>query len=359
MHVARIGDRPVVQGISIVDFHLHFRMPYDPLTQALSGGQFACEPEAPAAALRAAKVAGMSAQWRRSWDFADPEPATLDQGWEAEADRWGEELDHHHIEYAAFVTAGGDEAMARLTARGQGRFLGMAAMADPFAPGAADRFRTAVTEHGLRGLKLFAPLMSARIDDPAADPVWRVAAEHQVPVLIHFGHCGSAGGIAHNAVIEPAWLEAVAKRHHDVTFVIPHFGIQHVQQVLFLMWACPNVLVDTSGSNQWVRFMAQKLTLEDLFRRFYETHGPERIVFGTDSSWFPRGYARRYLVDQLRICWEMGMPPADVQQIFGANAAALLGIDGWSPADPELACALGILNNKARNNSILEKETTA
>ena len=359
MHVSRIGNRPVVQGISIVDFHLHFRMPFDPLTRSLSGGQFACEESSAAAAARAAKVAGMSERWRRSWDFADPEPSAEDAGPEAEADRWAAELDRHHVEHAAFVTAGGNEAMAQLVARGEGRFLGMAAMADPFEPGAADGFRRAVEEGGLRGLKIFAPLMSSRIDDPAADPVWRVAAQAQVPVLIHFGHCGSAGGIAHNAMIEPAWLETVAKRHPDVTFVIPHFGIQHVQQVLFLMWACPNVLVDTSGSNQWVRFMAQQLTLEDVFRRFYETHGPERIVFGTDSSWFPRGYVRRYLADQLRICWEMGMPAAHVQQIFGANAAALLDIRGWSPADPELARALGSLSNGAPNNGNLEKERTA
>ena len=25
----------------------------------------------------------------------------------------------------------------------------------------------------------------------------------------------------------------------------------------------------------------------DLFRRFYETVGAERIIFGSDSSWFP------------------------------------------------------------------------
>lgn len=98
------------------------------------------------------------------------------------------------------------------------------------------------------------------------------------------------------------------------------------------MWACPNVVVDTSGSNQWVRYMAHRLTLEDLFRRFYETMGSERIIFGSDSSWFPRGFARRYLVDQLRICWEMGMPAAELQQIFGGNAARLLKLDGWRPA---------------------------
>lgn len=221
--------------------------------------------------------------------------------------------------------------MAALVARGGGKFLGMAAMTDPFAPGAARDFESGVAR-GLRGLKLFAPLASSRMDDPAADPVWEVASRRNVPVLIHFGHCGSAGGIAQNAFSNPASLERAAKRYPEVTFVIPHFGIQHVQEVLFLMWACPNVVVDTSGSNQWVRYMAQRLTLEDLFRRFYETMGSERIIFGSDSSWFPRGFARRYLVDQLRICWEMGMPAAGLQQIFGGNAARLLKLDGWRPA---------------------------
>ena len=103
------------------------------------------------------------------------------------------------------------------------------------------------------------------------------------------------------------------------------------------MWACPNVSVDTSGSNQSVRYMASKLTLVDLFRRFYETMGSDRIIFGSDSSWFPRGFARRYLVDQLRICWEMGMPASDIQKIFGGNAAGVLGLHSWSPADPALA----------------------
>ncbi|MDF2498382.1 MAG: 2-amino-3-carboxymuconate-6-semialdehyde decarboxylase, partial [Arthrobacter koreensis] len=127
MHVSRIGNRPVVQGLSIIDFHLHFRMPFDPLTRQLSGGQFACEESSPAAAERAAKVAGMSAQWRRSWDFADPESAAQDAGWEAEAERWTAELDQHHIEHAAFVTAGGNREMAALVERGAGRFLGLAA----------------------------------------------------------------------------------------------------------------------------------------------------------------------------------------------------------------------------------------
>jgi len=355
MHTPEIDGRPTVQGISIIDFHVHFRMAHDGLTRSLAGGQFegvapdgveighvredetggSCESNDEAQRKSAAVTARTSENWRRSWDFADPDSPELDSGWEAEADRWIQELGKHSIEFANFVTAGGDSEMESLVARGRGAFSGMAAMKDPFAPGAADALEEAIVTKGLSGLKVFAPLMSERIDS-ANDAVWRVAARYNVPVIIHFGHCGSAGGIAHNATSTPAWLEGLAKRFPEVPFVIPHFGIQHVQDVLFLMWACPNVAVDTSGSNQWVRYMASKLTLEDLFRRFYETVGPDRIIFGSDSSWFPRGFARRYLVDQLRICWEMGMPAADIQRIFGGNAAALLRLDSWTPADLDL-----------------------
>lgn len=337
MNSVELSGRPTVQGLSIVDFHVHFRMNHDELTKSLAGGQFASCDETPTEAqleVRAATVA-TSARWRRSWDFADPEGAESDHGWRGEADRWVAELGTHSVEHANFVTAGGDAEMQELVAHAPDRFTGMASMKDPYAAGAAQAFETAVVERGLVGLKLFAPLMSERIDS-INNAVWRVAARHGVPIVIHFGHCGSAGGIAHNAFSNPAWLEGVAKRYPEITFVIPHFGIQHVQEVLFLMWACPNVSVDTSGSNQWVRYMASKLTLDDLFRRFYETMGSERIVFGSDSSWFPRGFARRYLVDQLRICWEMGMPANDLQNIFGANAARLLKMDGWTPADPAL-----------------------
>lgn len=103
-------------------------------------------------------------------------------------------------------------------------------------------------------------------------------------------------------------------------------GIQYVTDLLFLCWACPNVHVDTSGSNQWVRWMPYPLTLADLFRKFYETIGPRRILFGSDSSWFPRGFARRYLQEQIQICRFANFPHEHLQLIFGDNAACLLGI---------------------------------
>jgi len=116
----------------------------------------------------------------------------------------------------------------------------------------------------------------------------------------------------------------VAQAYPTVPFVIPHFGCGYLRDLLQLCWACANVYVDTSGNNEWTRWYPYPLSLEALFQRFYETIGPRRIIFGSDSSWFPRGFARRYLADQLRACQQLQMPATDIELIFGGNARRLL-----------------------------------
>jgi hypothetical protein len=51
------------------------------------------------------------------------------------------------------------------------------------------------------------------------------------------------------------------------------------------------------------------------------------MLFGSDSSYFPRGFVLRYLQDQLRICYQLNFPEADIRAIFGGNAARLMGLE--------------------------------
>ena len=39
---------------------------------------------------------------------------------------------------------------------------------------------------------------------------------------------------------------------------------------------------DTSGSNQWIRWMTEEITEKSLLRKYRETVGHERIVFESD-----------------------------------------------------------------------------
>ncbi len=317
-----MGQR-TFQDLTVIDFHAHFRLRQDSTTGRTGPTYEPGTPAHEAAQYRKAQVARYAEQWRYAWDF--PPPETGDRNWEEEADLWVEELNRYGISRIGFVTGGGNDRLAQVIQRHPDDFIGFAHH-EPFGEDAAAELERAVTELGLKGYKLIAPTLSRRIDDRSAYATWDVAARHGIPVLIHFGMLGGPGGIAFNDKINPAHLEQVARDFPTVNFVVPHFGIQFVKELLFLCWACPNVHVDTSGSNQWVRWMPYQLTLDDLFRKFLETIGPERVIFGTDSSWFPRGFSMRYLQDQMRICRFMGLKHDDLQSIFGGNAARLLHV---------------------------------
>ncbi|PTA45612.1 2-amino-3-carboxymuconate-6-semialdehyde decarboxylase [Micromonospora sp. RP3T] len=273
--------------------------------------------------VRAAGSAPYARQWRRAWSFPDPEPPA--ERWQDEADRWAEELRAVRVRRAVFVTGGGNDALADVIDRHPDLLLGLAHH-DPYGADAAAELERAVTERGLRGLKLFAPLLRGPLDHADLDPLWVTAQRLGVPVLIHIGHYGSAGGLPVGRYGGPDELVRMARRFPELNVVVPHFGVQHVQELFFAAWGCPNISIDTSGSNQWVRWMPYRLTLEDLFRRAYETIGPQRIVYGSDSSWFPRGYVTRYLDDQLRVCHELGLSEDHLRAIFAGNAERLLGL---------------------------------
>ncbi|UCD96708.1 MAG: amidohydrolase family protein, partial [Candidatus Bathyarchaeota archaeon] len=72
---------------------------------------------------------------------------------------------------------------------------------------------------------------------------------------------------------------------------------------------------------QWMPF---EISLEDLFKKMLETVGPDRLIFGSDSSYFPRGFSAPYLKMQLKACIAIGLEPATMEKIFHKNATRLL-----------------------------------
>lgn len=314
------------QGLEVIDFHVHF-----PTTKPWfkdMGPDIRAEYRKRRGDKRAdlARQQSMdySQYWRLMWGFEPPESNPPDDVTQAE--RWYSEVEEYGLRAVGFVTGGGNDNLAAAIKDYPDTFIGFAHNY-PFADDAADELRRAVTEHGFKGYKLLAPMLDRPIEDPAAYPVWEVCAELDIPVLIHFGIQGSGGGIAWHENINPLKLHNVAKDFPDVTFVVPHFGCAWIRETLQLCWACANVSIDTSGSNQWVKWVDGDWTTKKLFRKYLETIGAERIIFGSDSSYFPRGFAVRYLQDQIRDCRELNVHPEHLQMIFGGNAARLFKID--------------------------------
>jgi len=300
----------------VIDFHAHLPVGWTGGRAKKRGrGRRAQDPVAAYAEKRWERM-------KREWDLPEPD-------WSLTSDeliaRWAAEVDRHGLRCVNFITGGGNDSLAAAVRAHPGRFRGFAHH-DPEAPGALDELRRAVEGLGLCGYKIIGPDVRSPLQDERFEPLWRYCEERRLPVLIHFGLLGHAGGIVSGQNISPLAVAGVAAAHPALPLVVPHFGCGYWQELLHLAWACPNVYVDTSGSNQWMRWMPYPLDLESLFRKAYETLGPGRILFGTDSSWFPRGFAARYLQDQLRVCHWLNLPAADIRKMFHDNAAALLGL---------------------------------
>lgn len=307
----------MTRALQVIDFHVHF-----PIENTL--GLPEKPPERHPLLTRYAQ--DRSARMNLEWGTSEAEPlARTPEEVEEALARWAQEVERHGLRLVNFVTGGGNERLAQFIAKYPDRFSGFAH--HPLRPGACSELKRAVSELGLKGYKLLGPLTEYPFEDPALRSVWEFCAEHELPVLIHFGWLGRGGGTVAHPRLSPLSLFTVARDFPEIPFVIPHFGVNTWADVLALCWSLPNIYVDTSGSNQWVRWMPYPLTLEDLFRKAYETIGPERIIFGSDSSYFPRGFSARYLHDQLRICHQLNFSAEAIALIFGGNAARLLKME--------------------------------
>jgi predicted TIM-barrel fold metal-dependent hydrolase len=123
----------------------------------------------------------------------------------------------------------------------------------------------------------------------------------------------------------PLDIHAAALRHAGLKFVVPHFGAGYFRETLMLASLCANVYLDTSSSNGWMRF--EGLDLRTVFARTLSVAGPGRLLFGTDSSFFPRGWVARIAQEQGEALHALGLPAADAARIFAGNFRELLDID--------------------------------
>jgi predicted TIM-barrel fold metal-dependent hydrolase len=288
---------------------------------------------------------------------AERHVATVDAlrhlGWDdpvspkALADRWDVELETQGVSRAAIIASvPGDEAsVAGAVEHHPSRFVGYF-MLDPTKEDAENRV-VAALELGLRGVCLFPAMQGYSLHDPRVARIAEIAAGfgppaddapfsaggvHRGPVL--FVHCGvlSVGarrklGLASPFDMRhgnPLDLHALALRHPRLPIVIPHFGAGLLREALMVADQCSNIYFDTSSSNSWVKYQPD-LTLEKVFESALAVIGPERILFGTDSSFFPRGWHRAIYNQQRAALIDLGVSDAQQAAIFGGNFERLFG----------------------------------
>lgn len=299
-------------GYKVLDFHVHFVVP------GLRG-------RVPPARGTDLTYSQRQYAWMLdAWDFPQPEAEVPDPP--ENLRRWVAELETKQLEAVVFLTGPGGAFMGEAQRAHPERVFGFSHVL-PDDPDAAKILREDLDVHGLKGWKTYGPRFDLPLDDRRYWPLWEMLAERRRPVLIHYGVLGGGGGIVFHPRMSPLTVAPVANAFPELPIVIPHFGAGYWGDLLQLAWSCENVIVDTSGSNQWIRWMPYPLTLGDLLRKAYETVGPSRIIFGSDSQYFPRGFAQRYLQDLVREAAYAGIPRADLQRILYDNGWALLHPD--------------------------------
>ena len=245
------------------------------------------------------------------------------------------ELDRHGVASAALMASiPGDEASAAEAVHAQpGRFHGYF-MFNPLEAKAVARARRAFDELGLQGLCLFPAMQGYSVQDDAITPLLELVARR--PSALVFVHCGVLSvGVRKKLGLpsrfdmsrsNPLDLHRVALAYPQVRFVLPHFGAGLFREALMLGDLCPNVYLDTSSSNSWTKFLTPEPSLADVFRQALAVYGSERLLFGTDSSFFPRGWNRPVFDAQAAALASLGVSREAAAQIFGGNLARLLGL---------------------------------
>ena len=267
------------------------------------------------------------------------------------ADRWVAELNANGVGRSALMASlpGDADSVAEAVGLHPSRFVGFF-MLDPTRDDAIE-YATRALDAGMQTICLFPAMHRYALHDDRVVRVFELANSYSArstaptnptseasptptggrrPVV--FIHCGMLSvGIRKKLGLpspfdirfgNPLDLHGVALDFPAVPIVIPHYGAGMLREALMVASLCPNVLLDTSSSNSWIK-TSPGLTLDQVFRTALDVVGSERLLFGTDSSFFPRGWNRAVYDQQESALERLGVAPADRQRIFGGNFARL------------------------------------
>ncbi|MDH4178256.1 MAG: amidohydrolase family protein [Thermoleophilia bacterium] len=159
-------------------------------------------------------------------------------------------------------------------------------------------------ERGAKGIKLHPRAQRFLPDDPRLEPIFELAADRGVPILIHGGR-----GL-------PPIADGLARLmdRHDATLIIAHAGIVDLAALAERFATRPRVYFDTSV---W-----SPLDLIDLYRLV----SPQQILYASD---YPYGRQPNSLLMVLRTARQSGLDADALRAILGGTAARIA--DGLDP----------------------------
>ena len=161
---------------------------------------------------------------------------------------------------------------------------------------------------GARGIKLHPRAQKISLEDERLTPVFQLACERNVPILIHGGR-GLPPIAAH--------LHALVERCAGVQLIIAHAGIADMGNLTARFAGMPGVFFDTSV---W--------SAVDLLD-FYRQMPPEQIVYASD---YPYARQPNSLLMALRTARLAGFDEREIANLLSGNATRIA--NGEPPLEP-------------------------
>lgn len=296
-------------GIEIIDGHAHF-ITYNTIKEWFSD---------PVRLERARERVAYQTDMK---EFTLPE-----EPWDT-GEMWIKELDKYGIT-AIGMMIGPESRDEFLEARKKypGRFMGYANI-DPSREDAVDLVKQAGRDD-FQGIKLYPSNWNMHVYDERVYPIYEEALRQKLLVILHFGI--TIGTEANLRYGNPLDIQKPAHDFPDLNFMIAHFGAGFFREVLMLFYQTHNVVVDSSGSNSWMTYLPYDLTITKIYEKAMRAGGSCRVIFGTDSSFFPRGFRYNILEEQYKavksICPQLCYTEEDVDLIFNGNIRRLTGFN--------------------------------
>jgi predicted TIM-barrel fold metal-dependent hydrolase len=163
-------------------------------------------------------------------------------------------------------------------------------------------------DRGARGIKLHPRAQGFLLDDVRLAPVFELAAERRVPILIHGGR-GLPPIAGH--------LRRLADAYPEAQLIIAHAGIADLAALSDCFAGRAGVFFDTSV---W-----SPIDLLDMFARV----SPEQVLYASD---YPYGQQPGSLLLALRTAHVAGLDEEEIRNMLARSAARIA--DGKSPLEP-------------------------
>jgi hypothetical protein len=208
----------------------------------------------------------------------------------------------------------GNDRTLEFAARSDGRLIPFVRLA--LDEGPIEEARRCL-DLGARGIKLHPRAQKFLLNDERLTPVFELAAERGVPILIHAGR--GLPPIAEG-------LERMVDAHPGVKLILAHAGIADLANLAYRFSGKRGVFFDTSV---W-----SAIDLLELLRLV----PPEQVVYASD---YPYGQQPGSLLLTWRVTRVSGFDDRQLRDVFAGNASRIA--NGEQPLEPSEPCGPSVL----------------